>query len=339
MTELSEPSGVLPRPPSLAERWRPTALYLARRIAGGILVLIAGTFVVFFTMQAAPGNPALAALGEQATPEAIAAFNAQFGLDRPVMVQYLAWLWSMLHGDFGQSLSVARGQEVTSLLAQKLPATLFIGLYAMVLAVAISFVLGTIAALRRGRAADTVATAIAVFGISMPDFWLSYVLIFGLSLGLGLFPAYGFVSPADSIPGALHAGFLPALAIAAPMAAVFARTLRAVLIETLSKAHVTAARSFGLNRVFIFVHFVLRNALVPYLTVIGLQIRYILGGVVVVERIFGIPGVGSFMVDGAFARDYNVLQAATVVFLAIVLAVNILVDMVCALLDPRQSVK
>lgn len=123
------------------------------------------------------------------------------------------------------------------------------------------------------------------------------------------------------------------------MAAVFARTLRAVLIETLSKPYVTAARSFGLARPFILTHFVLRNAMVPYLTVVGLQIRYILGGVVVVERIFGIPGIGSLMVDGAFARDYTVLQACTVVFLTIVLVVNIAVDMICALLDPKQTVK
>ncbi|RWR34910.1 ABC transporter permease [Sinirhodobacter populi] len=315
----------------------PLATYIGKRVLGAICVLLAGTLIVFLTMKAAPGDPALAALGEQAPPEAIAAFRAEHGLDRPVVEQYLSWLGSALTGDFGTSLTLAKGQSVAGLIGSKLPVTLFIGLYAMVIALAISFVLGTIAALRRGHAADTIATSIAVFGISMPDFWLSYVLIFGLSLGLGLFPAYGYVAPSVSFPGALHAGFLPALAIAAPMAAVFARTLRAVLIETMGRPYVTAARSFGLERHFIFLQFVFRNALVPYLTVIGLQIRYILGGVVVVEKIFGIPGIGSLMVDSAFARDFPVLQACTVTFLAIVLFVNMLTDLICAALDPRRS--
>ncbi|QDL94626.1 ABC transporter permease (plasmid) [Paroceanicella profunda] len=318
-------------------RWGPFLGYLAKRFAGALGVMLAGTAAVYFTMAAAPGDPALAALGEQATPQAIAAFRAANGLDLPLVQQYLSWLAGMVQGDFGLSLAVARGQEVSGLLAAKLPVTVFIGLYALTIAVAISLVLGTLAAVRRGRSADTIATSLAVFGISMPDFWMSYILIFVLALGLGLFPAYGYVSPADGLLGALHAGFLPALAIAAPMAAVFARTLRAVLIEAMHRPHVTAARSYGLSRGFIFLNFVLRNALVPYLTVVGLQIRYILGGVVVVERIFGIPGVGSFMVDGAFARDYTVLQACTVVFLAIVLVVNMATDLLCAWLDPRRS--
>lgn len=336
---MSELLGTEAKAPGFSERWGPVAVYLLKRVLSGVLVLLAGTAAVFFTIQAAPGDPALAALGEQATPEAIAAFRAEYGLDAPLMVQYVRWLMGFLQGDLGLSLAVARGMPVGELVLQKLPATVFVGFFALFLAVALSLLLGTLAALNRGKATDTVATSIAVFGISMPDFWMSYVLIFGLSLGLGLFPAFGYIAPTDSLAGALHAAFLPALAIAAPMAAVFARTLRAVLIENLSKPYVTAARSFGLAKPFVLAHFVLRNAMVPYLTIVGLQIRYILGGVVVVERIFGIPGIGSLMVDGAFARDYAVLQACTVVFLAIVLLVNIAVDMICALLDPKQTVK
>lgn len=318
-------------------RLRALFIYILKRVLGSIGVLLVGTLVVFVTMKAAPGDPALAALGEQATPQAVAAFRALHGLDLPLHTQYLSWLMNMLRGDFGQSLAVANGVPVVTLLMTKLPATVFIGLYALAIAIVISLVLGTIAAVNRGRAADTIATSIAVFGISMPDFWLSYVLIFGLALNLGLFPTFGYLSPYDDVLGGLHFGFLPALAIAAPMAAVFARTLRAVLIDVMNKPYVTTARSFGLHKNFIFLHFVLRNALVPYLTVVGLQIRYILGGVVVVERIFGIPGIGSLMVDGAFARDFPVLQACTVTFLFIVLAVNMITDLICAALDPRRS--
>jgi peptide/nickel transport system permease protein len=197
--------------------------------------------------------------------------------------------------------------------------------------------MGTIAALSRGRLADTLATSAAVLGISMPDFWLSYMLVFAFALGLGWLPAYGFTSPMDSLGGAFYSGLLPAVAVAAPMAAVFARTLRTALLGVAHQDHVTAARSFGFRPVFIFIHWTFRNALIPYLTIIGLQIRYILGGVVVIERIFGVPGVGSLMVDAGFARDYPVVQACTIVFLVIVLTVNLTVDLVCSALDPRRT--
>ncbi|MBN8908547.1 MAG: ABC transporter permease, partial [Rhodospirillales bacterium] len=152
-----------------------------------------------------------------------------------------------------------------------------------------------------------------------PDFWLGYVLVLFFSLTLGWFPAYGFVRPVDSLAGALYSGFLPALAIAVPMAGIFSRMLRTTLLETFRRAYVTSAHAMGFGRFFIFWHYVLRNALTPYVTAIGLQARYLLGGVVVIERVFGIPGVGSVMVDCAFARDYGVVQGCAVVFLLIVL--------------------
>ncbi|MBB4096229.1 MULTISPECIES: ABC transporter permease [Brucella] len=312
-------------------------MLLFGKLLSAIILLLVGSLVVFLTIKAAPGSAALSVLGEQATPEAVSAFERQHGLDKPVLVQYLAWLGNAATGDFGVSLSIASGQKISTLLSSKLPATLFLGFYALFLAIAISLVLGIYAAHHRGRIGDTIATSVSVLGISMPDFWLSYVLIFFFALSLGWFPTYGYVSPFSDFPGSIHASFLPALAIAAPMAAVFARTLRAVLLETMNRPYVTAARSFGLKPRFVFLHFTLRNALIPYLTIIGLQIRYILGGVVVVERIFGIPGVGSFMVDGAFLRDIPVLLACTVIFLAIVLLVNTLTDALCSILDPRRS--
>ncbi len=323
--------------PVFGQAARRRMLLLAGKVLSALALVLVGSLVVFLTIKAAPGSAALSVLGEQATPEAVAAFERQHGLDQPVFVQYLTWLGKAATGDFGVSLSIASGQKISSLLAVKLPATLFLGFYALVLAIAISLALGIYAARHRGKIGDTVATSVSVLGISMPDFWLSYVLIFFFGLSLGWFPTYGYVSPLDDFAGALHSGFLPALAIAAPMAAVFSRTLRAVLLETMNRPYVTAARSFGLKPGFVFLHFTLRNALIPYLTIIGLQIRYILGGVVVVERIFGIPGVGSFMVDGAFLRDIPVLLACTVIFLAIVLLVNTLTDALCSFLDPRRS--
>jgi peptide/nickel transport system permease protein len=311
--------------------------YIAARIATSLATVLVGCVVVFLLMKAAPGDPALAVLGENATPEAVAAFRAKHNLDAPVLVQLATWFDGAISGDLGQSLTIAGGRPIGELIASRLPNTLFIGLFAIVLAVLVSLVIGTIAALRRGRLVDTIATSAAVLGISMPDFWLSYMLVFAFALGLGWLPSYGFTSPAESLSGAFYSGLLPAVAVAAPMAAVFARTLRTALLGIAHQDHVIAARSLGFRPVFIFVHWIFRNALIPYLTVIGLQIRYILGGVVVIERIFGVPGVGSLMVDAGFARDYPVVQACTIVFLAIVLTVNLAVDLACSVLDPRRT--
>jgi peptide/nickel transport system permease protein len=311
--------------------------HVSRRLGGVLLLALLGAATVFFAMRAGHGDPALAVLGEQATPEAIAAFHKRWGLDEPLIVQFWRWLSGAMLGDFGTSIAVAGGTPIATLIASRLPNTAFIGLYALAIAIVVSLLAGTISALRHGKLVDTAATSFAVLGISMPDFWLSYVLVYLLALGTGLFPSYGFESPAVSLPGALYSGFLPALAIAAPMAAAFTRILRTSLLETLYRDYVRVARSFGYRDRFIFLHFVFRNALIPYVTVIGLQVRYLLGGTVVVERIFGIPGIGALMVDAAFGRDYPVVQACALTFLVCVLFVNFLVDLICAALNPRQA--
>jgi peptide/nickel transport system permease protein len=311
--------------------------YLVARVLGLLLTVFIGSIAVFMVMKAAPGDPAVAVLGENARPELVAAFRAKHNLDVPRVQQYWRWLTGAVRGDFGLSLSVAANRKISGLIAARLPNTMFIGLLACLIAVVLSLLAGTIAALQRGKLTDTIATSLAALGISMPDFWLSYVLVLTLALGLGIFPSYGFTTPAQSLIGAAYSGFLPALAVAAPLAAVFSRTLRTALIESSHRDYVVAARSFGFRPSFIFLHWIFRNALIPYLTIIGLQIRYILGGVVVIERIFGIAGIGSLMVEGAFARDYPVVQACAIVFLVIVLSVNLLVDIVCSLLDPRRA--
>ncbi len=311
--------------------------HATRRLGGVVLLALLGSAAVFFVMRAGHGDPALTALGDQATPEAIAAFHKRWGLDAPLLVQFWRWLSSAVVGDFGQSMTVAGGVPIARLIGSRLPNTMFVGLYALAIAVSVSLLAGTVSALRHGRAVDTIATSLAVLGISMPDFWLSYVLIYLLALGSGLFPSYGFVSPAESFAGALYSGFLPALAIAAPMAAAFTRILRTALIETLHHDHVRVARSLGHSGAFIFVHHVFRNALIPYVTVIGLQVRYLLGGTVVVERIFGIPGIGALIVDGDFGRDFPLVQACALTFLICVLTVNFVVDLACTALNPRAA--
>jgi peptide/nickel transport system permease protein len=314
-----------------------TLLFILARFLGALATVLVGALAVFVVMQAAPGDPALAVLGEQATPDAVAAFRAERNLDAPLVEQFLLWLKGLLTGDLGRSLTIAGGASIAQLIGARLPNTIFLGLYAIFFSVILSLIIGSLAAVSRGRMADTAVTSVAALGVSMPDFWLGYVLIFFFALQLAWLPSYGFISPFESLPGAFTTSLLPALAISAPMTAVFARTLRTALLENTQRDYVTAARSFGFSRPFVFSHYVFRNSIIPYIVIIGLQIRYLLGGVVVVERVFGVPGVGSLMVDGAFARDYPVVQACAVVFLAIVLGVNFIVDVVCAFLDPKRT--
>lgn len=311
--------------------------YLLARVAGSLAMVAVGALAVFLLMHAVPGDAALSVLGEQANPEAVAAFRRAHRLDDTLATQFLHWGWRALHGDFGTSISLAGGFSTASLIGNSLPNTLFIGGYALVLAIGASILAGSVAASRHGKLADVAATSGAIVTISMPDFWLGYVLVLLFSLHLGWFPAYGFVRPGQSLLGALHSGFLPALAIAVPMAGIFARMLRSTLLDTMRRAYVTTARAMGFGRFFVFGHYVFRNALIPYVTAVGLQARYLLGGVVVIERVFGVPGIGSVMVDAAFARDYVVVQGCAVVFLLIVVAVNLLVDIACGLLDPRRT--
>lgn len=312
-------------------------VYLAGRLLGALATILAGSLAIFLVLQAAPGDPALAVLQESANPHAIADFRRAHGLDRPVLEQYVTLLGNGLRGDFGQSLTIGGGVPIGRLILQRLPNTVFLGLYAILLALAMALVAATVAAAQRGRAADAAVTTVAVALISMPDFWLSYMLVLLFALRLNWFPAYGFTPPSASLAGAIFTGFLPALSICASMTGFFSRILRASLLETWQRSYVTAARSFGFNQRFVYLHYILRNAIVPLVVVMGFQVRHLLGGVVIIEKVFGIPGLGSLIVDGAFARDYPLVLACALTFLAAVVLVNLVVDLACAALDPRRS--
>ncbi len=313
------------------------ASYLAGRLFGAVATILAGSLAIFLVIQAAPGDPALAVLQENATPQAIADFHRAHGLDRPVLVQYATLMGHALQGDFGQSLTMGGGVPIGRLILQRLPNTVFLALYALGLALAVSLVAATGAAARRGRGTDAVVTTLAVGLISMPDFWLSYMLVLLFALQFQVFPAYGFTPPGSSLAGALFTGFLPALSICAAMTGFFSRILRASLLETWRRPYVMAAQSFGFGRRFVYVHYILRNAIVPLVVVMGFQVRHLLGGVVVIEKVFGIPGLGSLIVDGAFARDYPLVLACSLTFLVAVVLVNLAVDLACTALDPRRG--
>src|SRR5690625_4630558 len=253
------------------------ALYLSGRLVGAALTLMVGMVLIIVLMRLAPGDPALAALDEGATPEAVAAYRVKHHLNEPVWSQILYSMRNMAQGDFGESLTVADGDAVLPMVIRRMPNTAFIGGYALIIAVFVSLIVGTIATLRRGKIEDTAVTTSAVLGISMPDFWIGYLLILVFALGLGWFPAYGFKPVQESITQAIYFSTLPAMAIAAPMAASFSRFLRATLLETVGKDYVVSGRSLGFSEKFLFIHFVLRNSLIPYVTKVGMQVPYLLG--------------------------------------------------------------
>jgi peptide/nickel transport system permease protein len=235
----------------------------------------------------------------------------------------------------GKSLTLARGFSVTSLIKARLHVTGFLGLIAVVIALLVAFPAGTISALRRQKLEDHIATTSAVLGISMPDFWLGYMLVLVFSLTFNLFPTMGYVSffkdPIDSLRHIL----LPAMAIAAPMGAVITRILRSSLLDNMNKEYVLVAKAFGMPNRKVFIHYMLKNSLIPTITVIGLQIRYLLGGVVVIEKVFSLPGLGSLLADAVFARDFFVVQSSAMVIVFIVLSLNLIIDIMYMFIDPR----
>ena len=295
-----------------------------------IPVLFGISIVTFVLIHAIPGDPARLLLGAKATPEAVAAIHAKYGLDRTVAVQYLFFIWNLLQGQLG--LSIIYKAPVLLVVADRIIPTLFLLSYAVVLAVVLSVVLGSLAAAHRGRAIDQAIRLFSTIGLGLPAFWLGIVLIMLLSIDLGWFPVSGY---GDDLPDRLHHLFLPASTVALAIAPVLTRNLRASLIAESTADYVSAAKAKGLPRHVIFFHHIFRNSLIPTVNLLGVNIGWLIGGTVVVETVFSVPGLGSLLVSSIFARDYLVVQAVTLMLALGVVATNFLVDVVTVALDPR----
>lgn len=301
------------------------------------LVPVAGlaTFFVFGLLYLVPGDPAITLAGENATPQHIEEIRVLYGLDRPIVVQYGAWLDRIAHGDLSRSL--LSGEPVATSIARRLPNTLLIVAGALVLSIVLGIPLSILAALKPGGHTDQAAMAVASLGVSVPSFWLAMILVSVFALGLHWFPATGAVSIGQSVRGAVLHGALPALALSASGVATIARQLRSGLLEALSSPYARALRAKGLSRHAILWKHCLKNVSVPLLTVLGLLTNRLLGAVVVIEAVFAIPGLGSMVVDAAIAKDFPVVQGVVLVMVAIVIAVNLAVDALCRILDPRMA--
>lgn len=293
-------------------------------------VLVGISIITFMLMQAVPGDPVRTMLGEKATESVVAAMRARYGLDQPVYVQYFIYVKNLFIGDFGHSIVFK--VPVIDLLGRRITATLFLITYATLLAIMVTLPLSIMSAVNRGKLADNIIRAVTTVGLGFPAFWVGIMLIITLSVWAGLFPVAGY---GEGFWQHLHYLFLPALTIASALSAILIRTMRASLIETLNADFITAARAKGLPKNWVFYRHVLRNSLIPAINLLGVNIGWLIGGTVVVESVFSVPGLGQLMVQSIFARDYFVVQSLTLCFACATVVVSFVVDVITVTLDPR----
>ncbi|HEY0212658.1 MAG TPA: ABC transporter permease [Paenirhodobacter sp.] len=308
------------------------ARYLLIRSFALMLSLLAASVVVFVAIEVVPGDPASYMLGMNAAPDTVAALRDQLGLDQPLMWRYLHWIGGMLHGDFGTSYTYK--VPVAGLIADRLALTLPLAGLALGLSTALAVPLGLIAAAQRGKALDTVVMGVAQLGISVPNFWFAMLLVLLFALHWQVLPAGGFPGWSDPVAG-LRALILPAVALALPQAAILARVLRAALIETLAQDYIRTARAKGLNRRQTLTRHALRNALIPVLTILGMQCAFLIAGAIIIENVFYLPGLGRLIFQAITQRDLIVVESGVMLLVIAVIAVSFVTDLTYALVDPR----
>ncbi|MFN2627160.1 MAG: ABC transporter permease [Gaiellaceae bacterium] len=305
--------------------------YVLRRLLQLVPIALGVTILIFFLIHLVPGDPARTILGNQATPERIALVRHDFGLDRPLLVQYERFMGRIVHGDLGSSLfySVPAGR----LVLDRLSVTLWLIGFGTLLAVLIAVPLAAVAATKRNRWPDQLVRAVPLVGLGFPAFWLGIMLllVFGLHLGRG-FPVGGYGS---GFLGHLHSMFLPALTVALGIAPILIRSLRASLLEVLESDYIVTARSKGIPERRVLARHALRNAVISTVSVLGVNVGYLVGGTLVIEQVYALPGIGQLMINSIFERDFPVVQAVTFVFAVMVVLVYLTTDVVHALLDPR----
>jgi peptide/nickel transport system permease protein len=304
--------------------------FIVRRLLLLVPTAVGVTIIAFFMIHLIPGDPAQTILGIHATPQKIALLHQQWGLNRPLTDQYWLFMDRLVHGNLGVSLTY--GTSAASLIIRQLPPTLWLIIYAAVIAVVISVPAAMIAATRKDGLRDHVVRVVPLLGLGMPAFWLALILQTVLAVKYRLFPVTGY---GTGIAGHLHSMFLPSLTVAIALCPVVIRSLRASMLNVLGADFITTARAKGVPRRRLFVRHVLRNAVIPAVTVLGINIGFLIGGTVVVEQVFGVPGIGNLMINSIFQRDFPVVQAVALVFGILVVLVNLLTDVTYASLDPR----
>lgn len=308
-------------------------VYLFRRLGSGVVTLVVASIVVFSVLEVLPGDPARLMLGMNATEDAVQALRVQMGLDQGMVARYLHWAGGMLSLDFGRSYTYS--VPVLDLIAERAALSLPLALISLALTMAVAIPVGIFAAARRGRSADTVTMAASQFGVAVPNFWFALLLVYVFAVWLRLVPAGGFPGWNAGIWPALKALILPAIALALPQAAILARVTRAALIEVLGEDFIRTARAKGLPRKTVLWRHALRNAMLPVLTILGLQFAFLLAGTVIIENVFYLPGLGRLVFQAITQRDLIVVESVVMLLVASVVIVNLLVDFCYTIVDPR----
>jgi peptide/nickel transport system permease protein len=307
--------------------------YLLKRLLIGLATLLVSSLVVFAVLEVLPGDPARLMLGMNATDDAVQALREQMGLNQPLLWRYLDWVGGLVTLDLGRSYTYS--VPVIDLVAERVVVSLPLALIALVLSTVIAIPVGIFSASRRGSAADAVSMGAAQLGVAVPNFWFALLLIYVFAVWLHLVPAGGFPGWSAGIWPSLKALILPAVALALPQAAILARVTRSALLEVLGEDYIRTARAKGMPRRAVLWRHALRNAMIPVLTILGLQFAFLLAGTIIIENVFYLPGLGRLVFQAITQRDLIVVQSVVMLLVAAVIVVNLLVDLSYALVDPR----
>ncbi|MBA5776914.1 ABC transporter permease [Stappia sp. F7233] len=307
--------------------------FAIKRFASLLVTLLVATGVVFLVMEVLPGDPAELMLGVEAREDTLAALRQQLGIDQPAALRYLTWLHGLVTGDLGTSYTYS--VPVSELVGERLAVSLPLAFLALLLSVAIAFPVGIVAARHRGGPADTGIMALTQIGIAVPNFWFAILLVYVFAIALRLVPSGGFPGWEAGIGPALSALLLPAIALALPQAAILARVLRSGLIDTLHEDYIRTARAKGLTRQAVLWRHAVRNALIPVLTILGLQFSFLIAGTIIIENVFYLPGIGRLIFQAITQRDLIVVKSVVTLLVAIVILVTYAVDLAYAAVDPR----
>ena len=313
------------------------SLFLAKRLLTFAATLFGASVLVFLALEILPGDPALVILGIDAPESAVRALRQELGLDRPALVRYLDWIGALLRAEFGTSYTYQ--VSVVELLQARLEITVPLALMAMLLSIVVALVLGIYAAANHNRGGDVAVMGVSQLGISIPNFWLAVLLILFFAVNLRWFSAGGFPGWDEGFGPAVAALILPAVALATVQGAILARFTRSAVLDTMREDYVRTARAKGLTRRATLWRHVLRNAMIPVLTIMGLQFANLLAGTIVVENVFALPGVGRLILQSITNRDVVVVRDLVVLLAAMVVAINFLVDMLYAVIDPRLKAR
>ncbi len=311
--------------------------FLAKRIGIGLITLIVASVVVFSVLEVLPGDPALLMLGMNATPEALATLREQMGLNEPLLLRYLHWAGGMVVGDFGRSFTYS--SPVIDLIAERAVVSLPLAIISLILSTVIAIPVGIFAAARRGKAGDTVSMGVAQVGVAVPNFWFALLLIYVFAVWLRLVPAGGFSGWGAGIWPGFKSLMLPAIALALPQAAILARVTRSAMLEVLGEDYIRTARAKGMPRRYVLWRHALRNALIPVLTIMGMQFAVLLAGTIIIENVFYLPGLGRLVFQAITQRDLIVVEGVVMLLVASVVLINLVVDVLYAVVDPRLRVR